>query len=368
MLDILNKPIELEEVNNAIKELKLGKAAGEDNILNEFLKSAQLPLVTLVSKLFNLYLDYGIYPWNTTLVCPLHKKGCPHNPDNYRAISIGSNLGKLFSSILLQRLLLFRAQYCPDTVNQQGFCKNAQTSDHIFTLNTCIEKYIDKEKTRLFGCFVDFQKAFDTVCRDALLFKLYELGIKGKMFNCITYMYQHSKAKLKMVKKLSKVIEIQAGTEQGHPLSPELFKCYILELSQRLNNIHGINVPILNKAEVSHLLWADDLVILALDKDSMQIMINELNAFCEEWGLLQIANCSYYCGTCTKQCKLTSFVVTSDPRIIVQSETKVDPNSDKLYPSSDVRTRLHLPDFHTMLNIGPPGNYQESSIWPNSST
>ena len=204
---------------------------------------------------------------------------------NYRAIAVGSNIGKLFSSLLLNRLLEFRSIHCPDTPNQRGFCKDAQTADHIFSLNTCIEKYVKKQRKRLYSCFVDFQKAFDSVSREALLFKLGQLGIEGRFFNCLKHMYENSSAKLKMVKKLSECFNIESGTEQGHPLSPELFKCYIHELSQRLNNIQGIETPLLNKVNVTHLLWADDLVMLALSRDSLQRMINELYSFCAEWGL-----------------------------------------------------------------------------------
>ena len=283
--EILNKEITLEEINEAIKKLKNGKAIGEDKILNEFLKSSRSPLLKVVNKLFNSCLDQGIYPWNTNLVNPLFKKGYRYNPDNYRAIVIGSNMGKLFSSILLTRLNAFRTIQCPDTPNQQGFCKKAQTSDHILTLTTCIEKYTKSLKKRVFSCFVDFQKAFDTVSREALLFKLHELGIRGKFFNCLEYMYKNSKAKLKIAQKLSHEIDILAGTEQGHPLSAELFKCYILDLSKRLNNIKGISIPNLNKYPLSHLLWADDLVLIALDKSSLQKLIDELESFCDQWGL-----------------------------------------------------------------------------------
>ena len=111
---------------------------------------------------------------------PLHKKGNIYDPNNYRAIAVASNVGKLFASILLQRLIKFRAETNPDTPNQLGFCKNAQTADHILTLSTCIEKYVKANKGRLFSCFVDYAKAFDTVCREALLYKLWKLGIKGR--------------------------------------------------------------------------------------------------------------------------------------------------------------------------------------------
>ena len=124
----------MEEITEAIKDLKNGKAIGEDMILNEFIKSSNTPLLKTIQKLFNSCLDQGVYPWNINVFNPLYKKGYRYNPDNYRAIAIGSNMGKLFSSILLARLNLFRIKQCPDTPNQQGFCKKAQTSDHILTL------------------------------------------------------------------------------------------------------------------------------------------------------------------------------------------------------------------------------------------
>ena len=239
-----------------------------------------------ILRLFNECLRVEIYPWKTSIITPLHKKGSIYNPDNYRAIAIASNLGKLFASILLKRLIEFRHKNCPDTPNQLGFCKNAQTSDHILTLHTCIEKYTEYiSKGRLYTCFIDYAKAFDSVCREALFYKLWSMGITGRFFGCLNYMYTNSKAKIKLLDKLSSKIEILCGTEQGHPLSPELFKCYIQDLSDTFNNTDGLNAPRLNDIEVNHLLWADDLILMALDKESLQRMLNILLEYCLEWGL-----------------------------------------------------------------------------------
>ena len=41
--------------------------------------------------------------------------------------------------------------------------EGVQTTDHIFTLFTLIDHYVNKEKEKLFLCFVDFKKAFDEV-------------------------------------------------------------------------------------------------------------------------------------------------------------------------------------------------------------
>ena len=282
--EILNGEITLEELSKMIAKLKKGKAAAEDGILNEFLKHSTYETKLVILKVYNECLEKGIYPWNTALITPLHKKGDKADPNNYRAIAVGSNLGKLFSGILLERLITFRNTKCPDTTNQLGFVKDAQTNDHVFTLSTCVEKYT-KNKKRLYTCFVDYRKAFDTVCREALLYKLSNLGIKGNFFRCVQHMYQNSSAKLKLLSKISEAIEILVGTEQGHPMSLELFKIYLLDLSIDLNDMIGLNLPELNGVMISHLLWADDLVLLALDAKSLQTLINRVYHFCEEWGL-----------------------------------------------------------------------------------
>ena len=69
-------------------------------------------------------------------------------------------------------------------------------------------------------------------------------------------------------------------------MSPELFKIYIHSLSEILNEENeNINVPTLNESRVSHLLWADELVLMALDGQSLQEMLNILLSYCLEWGL-----------------------------------------------------------------------------------
>ena len=167
----------------------------------------------------------------------------------------------------------------PDTPNQLGFCKNAQTADHVLTLTTIVNKFVKKQKTKVYACFVDYAKAFDLVCRESLLHKLWTMGIQGRFFICVEYMYSGSTAKIKLLNKLSEKIEILCGTEQGHPMSPELFKCFIHHLSVDMNNIFGLSTTTLNSVQVTHLLWADDLVLLGLDPKSLQAMLDTLSIF-----------------------------------------------------------------------------------------
>ena len=88
-------------------------------------------------------------------------------------------------------------------------------------------------------------------------------------------MYSHSKACIKLLNRLSEQIDILVGTEQGHPMSPELFKLYILDFSQRIKEIENtVTVPCLNESKLSHLLLTDDLILLALNEEFLQILLN----------------------------------------------------------------------------------------------
>ena len=108
------------------------------------------------------------------------------------------------------------------------------------------------------------------------------MGITGKIFDVLKHMYQNSTGQIKLSGFLSEKFNISKGTEQGHPLSPDLFKIYIRDLSPRLDHE---NCPKLLNQLVSHLLWADDLILLALDPETLQKQLDTLNSFCLDWGI-----------------------------------------------------------------------------------
>ena len=65
-------------------------------------------------------------------------------------------------------------------------------------------------------------------------------------------------------------------------LSPDLFKIFISDLYKLLEIK---DCPSLSNIPISHLLWADDLILLALTPEAAKKQLNILANFCNEWGI-----------------------------------------------------------------------------------
>ena len=95
--------------------MKRDKALGEDNITGGILQDGGETIVTILTNLFNRCLSEGRVPssWKNAAVVLLHKKGDMADIKNYRPISLLPIIHKVFSYILLQRMLRTLDQHQP---------------------------------------------------------------------------------------------------------------------------------------------------------------------------------------------------------------------------------------------------------------
>ena len=156
----LDYRIEEDDIMKAINSLKKNKAPGLDNLTNEPIIAGKQSLIKPLCKLFNLIFRTVKSPqrWTLCFLKPVHKKDILDDPDNYRLIAISSCLSKLYSIILLNRLTEEANKRQLISVNQIGFQKGKRTTDHIFVLQTLIDKIVKHEKRKIFLAFIDLER------------------------------------------------------------------------------------------------------------------------------------------------------------------------------------------------------------------
>ena len=282
----LDHPITSAEVVQACRTLKNRKAPGKDGITNEIIKASLPDMCNVLNKLFNVILSTGLNPdsWKTGVNVPIYKSGDPTNPSNYRGITLNSALGKLFYQILNNRVVECLEDNDLLSKEQAGFRKGFRTTDHIFVLRKIIDKYINNRNGRIYACFVDFQKAFDSVWHDVLLLKLHNTGIQGKCFQTIRDMYRNSSVCVKTTDGYSRKIPVLKGVHQGNVLSPTLFNIFINDITNAMTGNHSPSINT-NTVQIPCLLYADDIVILSQTKTGLQNKLDRLYDYCSAWGL-----------------------------------------------------------------------------------
>ena len=215
---------------------------------------------------------------------PIYKKGCHMDPNNYRGISLLSVFSKVFMNILYFRLNKWCSVnniLCPE---QGGFRQGFSTIDSIFTLNTFINKYIQRKGGRFYCAFVDFTKAFDLLNREALWAKLQKLNVSTKMLKMLRGVYRKVNAKILTAHSCTDNFECLWGVKQGCILSPNLFNIFINDLPAFFRDKGAFQIPLCDH-EASLLLYADDLVLLADSAIELQRQLNWLQEYCDLWNL-----------------------------------------------------------------------------------
>ena len=288
-----------EEIESNIKSLKNNKSEGLDYVKNEYIKNCPSQCVELIVKLFNLILKTGHVPydWCIGLIVSIYKKkGSQYDPNNYRGITLLSCIGKLFTMSINVRLTKFITDQSIIGEEQAAFREEYSTMDHVFVLNELINIYLHK-KERLYCCFIDYKKAFDTINRCALWGKVIENGINGKILKVIYNMYENAKSCVKQQSLISGLFSCNMGVRQGENLSPLLFAIFLndfeLSISQKYNGLtHFRDISrILSTDDIEFfinmytMLYADDTLVFAESPTEMQSALDEVGVYCNKWGL-----------------------------------------------------------------------------------
>ena len=160
-----------------------------------------------------------------------------------------------------------------------------RTSDALLILHNIINYYCHKKKSHIFGCFVDFEKAFDKVPRNILFQKLLNYNINGEFYNCLVHLYTDDKTCVKIGPYISSFFNRTQGVKQGCILSPLLFNIFLSDFQHVIEKKENDPVEIQSGETLGCIIWADDIVLLAKSEDGLKNMLKKLRSYTEENGM-----------------------------------------------------------------------------------
>ena len=147
------------------------------------------------------------------------------------------------------------------------------TTEAISITRQLQEKYRDKKK-RLYHIFVDLEKAFDRVPREAIRWALRRQRVPERLIEVVVALYQNTRSRVKTVAGVSEEFEINVVVNQGSAMIPLLFIIVMEGATKKCR-----------KGGSWELLYADELVLRAQTREEVIEMFKRWKGGMEKRGL-----------------------------------------------------------------------------------
>ena len=137
-----------EDMGDLINSMKTNKASGPNSIPTKILKLFKKEFSKPLSDIINLSFNQGVFPnlLKITNVIPIHKKGDKLDCNNYRPISLLSNISKIYEKCMHTRLTNFLQINRLFFSHEFGFRNGYYTNHALTSLTKMIRKAFDEDK------------------------------------------------------------------------------------------------------------------------------------------------------------------------------------------------------------------------------
>ena len=241
----LNSKITMEELKSTAKSYNASGKSSDKELFNpKMFKHLGIHILNQILRLANQSLEQGKWIWNKAEVIFLKKMGKDNysKPGSYRPISISAYIGKLIEKIIAKRIQKFLNLIGLHDPDQEGFMEARNTIRYLNRLVLGVKSDIQKKITSI-CLFIDFEKAFDSVWKKGLIVKMHDIGIKGKMLYLINDFLMNRKITLNINGVVGHIRNCSdIGLPQGSALSPVLFRIFVMDLAETLNNRKDISI------------------------------------------------------------------------------------------------------------------------------
>ena len=277
----INLPIQPKEVQEVISSLPNNKTPGPDSIPYEFLKNGgpgmEQSLFNVVSSVFDQEIIPSQWQQSTTTCIPKGKKN-PEYLSNKRALTLASNVAKVFERVMVNRV----SKVLPFTEAQAGARKGRSTADQVFILKHVLRsRKAANQPTYL--AFLDIKQAYDQVWKAAVLTTLWERGVRGKMWRILKLLNTNLTTQIATRFGLTKEIQIQESLRQGGVASGLEFAA-MMDTAEECLQEEQLGV-LLEGILIASLILMDDVVLIAPSPKILQKMLNVLDRVALKWHL-----------------------------------------------------------------------------------
>ena len=272
----------LSNITDAISSLKsIQKDYIYEIYSNNFIYGTNR-LFILLNMIFNACLIHGCTDlvFNQSVTVPIVKdmRKSLNDSTNYRALTLGSTICKIFEYLLLNMI----EDDIKSKLYQFAFKGNHSTTLCSSMVLQTIEYYKHKN-SNAYVLFLDCSKAFDKVKHSKLFNLLIKKNICPLVIRIIMNMYACNNSKVKWNNVKSDSFCMGNGVKQGGVLSPALFNQYLDPLLDDLRN-SGVGCHI-GGVCTNSFAYADDIALLSPSMNAMSKLIEICERYSKDFSI-----------------------------------------------------------------------------------
>ena len=214
----------MDDMMGVIQGVPNWKAVGPDSLPAEVLKLDHAEFIRYFHNV-NVWRTREVsQQWKDATTKVLHEKKGRSDCNNYRGISLVAHSGKVLLKMVASRL----SNYCeakgilPE--EQCGFRPAHSTIDMLFVVRR-LQELGRARKIPLYMCFIDLQKAYDSVDRELLWVVLARFGVP-EVLTIIRQFHKGMRARVRTDDEHSDWFDVTQGLWQGCVLSPLVFNIF----------------------------------------------------------------------------------------------------------------------------------------------